>query len=88
MLKATSFVIKFDGVTVSALDAAIAPATAAQCYILVITTNFHLIAIGYYIACAIDTRVDDGFAATGAGGFDFLDGVGQLKQTARTFKHV
>ena len=56
--------LKLDGIAARALDAAIAPATAAQGHILVITAYLDLIAVGDNVTGGIDAGVDDGLAAT------------------------
>ena len=74
------FVFELDRVAAGALDAAVAPAAAAQGYVLVVATDLNLVTVGDDVAGRVDAGIDDGFAATGAGGFDFLNRVGQFQQ--------
>ena len=74
------FEVELDGVAVGALDATVAPATAAQGDILIVAADLDLVTVGDNISIAVDTRIDDGLAAARAGGFHLLDGVGKLQQ--------
>ena len=80
--------VELDGIAAGALDAAVAPAAATQRDVLVVATNLDLVAVGHDVALAVDAGVDDRLAATGAGGFHLLDGVGKLHQATRALKEV
>ena len=80
--------LKPEGVALRALDAAVAPAVAAQGHILVVAAYLHLVAVGDDVAVTIDAGIHYGLAAAGACALYLVDGVGQLKQAPGAFKQV
>ena len=69
-------------------DSAVAPAVSADGYVAIVASDFDLFAFGDYFAMGVDAGVDDCLAAAVAGRLDFVDCVGDLKETARAFEEV
>lgn len=70
------------------LYALVAPAFAAYGYVAVVASDFNLVALLDKVAVGVDACIDDGFVTAGASRFDFVDSVGNLEKTARTFEKV
>ena len=52
------------------------------------TYLFDLVTVGDDVTLGVDSGIDDGLTATGAGRFDFLDGIGELHQSPGTLKQM
>ena len=72
---------ELESVLFGRFDAAVTPAAAAEGYVFVVATNFYLRTFGYHHAVSVDSGVDDGFSAAGAGRLDFVDGVSHLEES-------
>lgn len=59
------------------------PAFVAHGDVGIVAAEKHLAALGDDFTAAVDSRVDGGFAAAGADGFDFRDGIGELHKAPR-----
>lgn len=79
---------ELQGVLIGALKAAAVPAVSAQSHILVVATDFHLVSVGDDAALVVDAGIYYGLAPAGAGRFDFVDGIGNLKEALGAFKKV